>query len=442
MRGCGTACRCWPRPWTRNFAAPQAVQEDSVWEVVWWQLAGGIALALGLIVVNWVSCRGAAPDARQEAATLPTERTEMERLHGGLPAIIFLREFMPDGTNRLIYRGGDLEAVIGWPLATFADVDNFHAWVDLPVDDYHAFFERVMREGVGTIEYRMRQPDGSWRTLRSRWRMLARRDDGTCEVAGYILDVSAERAAEARAFAAARLASLGEIAGGLAHEIKQPLQSISLAAELAQLAIRKGDASQVDALLEQIVEQTQRTADVIDQFRRFARVAEEGAALEAVSLAEAAGGALQLARSVLYEAEIRVEIALSEPPPVVRGQAVLLKQVLLNLLLNARDAIVAQPAGTPRQIRITAAAAPDDVVEITVADTGGGIAPAIMARLFEPFVTTKGPDTGTGLGLSICHRHIQEMNGRIHAHNSAEGAVFTIALPRSTEGEPMVLAAQ
>lgn len=415
--------------WTVGVYERHEAQQASAWAAVRWLLAGGAALGLGLAVVVWASRREALHDAWRETAALRAGRAEVERLHGGLPAVIFVRERAPDLTSRLIYRGGDVEMVTGWPAATFVGVDNFKDYVDVVANDYHAFLDRVVREGTATVEYRMRQPDGSRRLLRSRCRLLTRRQNGTCEIVGYILDVSAERDAEARAMFTARLASLGEMAAGLAHEMKQPLQAISLAAEVGQIAAARGDTVDVDQRLEQIVEQTQRTAHMIEHLRRFARGAEEEAPPEAVLLTAAVEGALALARSALHDASVSVEVDLGDPPLAVRGQEVLLEQVVTNLLLNARDALAARPAGAPRRIRMRAERAADGAVRLMIADTGGGIAPEIMARLFEPFFTTKGPNKGTGLGLSISHGLIRGMGGSIAAHNDAEGAVFTITLP-------------
>jgi C4-dicarboxylate-specific signal transduction histidine kinase len=189
-----------------------------------------------------------------------------------------------------------------------------------------------------------------------------------------------------------------------------------------------GNISEAHQRLERIVEQTQRTADLIERLRRFARSTEEASTQEDVLLSNAVQGALDLSAASLRDAEIDVELALGDPAPVVRGQAVLLEQVLTNLMLNARDALATRPAGAPRRIRIGAAPEAGGTVRLTVADTGGGIAPEVMARIFEPFVSTKGPDKGTGLGLSICYGLIKGMGGSIAAHNRDEGAVFTITL--------------
>ena len=341
----------------------------------------------------------------------------------------------PGLSTRLIYRGGDIETVTGWPAATLAVTGSFQARVDLNEEGFRDLLARVLRDGTGSVEYRMRQPDGSQRPLRSVVRLLDRRTDGTSEIVGYVLDVSAERAAETRALATARLASLGEMAAGMAHEIRQPLQGISLAAEVAQIAAHNGDAGTVDQRLEDIVALTQRTSDLIERLRRFARGVEDGTPSEAVPLASVVGNVLTLMRNALRDISIQTEVLLGDPAPVVRGQAILLEQVLSNLLLNARDALAERTEDLPRWIRIAAVPGPDGMVCLSVADNGGGLPPEVMVRLFEPFVTTKGPDRGTGLGLSICHGLVKGMGGRIEARNEAGGTVFTLLLRAASAGD-------
>jgi C4-dicarboxylate-specific signal transduction histidine kinase len=421
--------------WTVTVAEPVALQRASAWEAVRWLLAGGAALGLCLAVVVWAHRREAVQDARREAEALRVGRADVERLHGGLPAVIFLREMANDGTSRLVYRGGDLETVTGWPARAVAGRRHFDDLVHPEDSTFTRLGPRLLREGSASYQWRMRQPDGSWRVMHTLARVLTRRADGGAEIVGYTVDISARRDAEARALSAARLASLGEMSAGLAHEMKQPLQIISLAAEGIQRALSEGRTADIDRRVSRIVQHTQRSAQVIDRLRRFARGADDEAVAEAVSLGAAIESAMALVHSTLRDADIAVEVAMSDPGSIVRGQAVLLEQVLANLLLNARDAMSARPVEEPRRIRIATAPRPDGTVELTVADTGGGIAPHVMTRVFEPFVTTKGPDKGTGLGLSICHGLIKGMGGTIEVHNAAEGAVFTITLVAASEGE-------
>lgn len=213
--------------------------------------------------------------------------------------------------------------------------------------------------------------------------------------------------------------------------MKQPLQSISLAAEFAQFAAQQGDMKRLNDRLDRIIQQVARTSDMIDHVRRFARGDEDDAMQAVVPLANAVQSSLDLAHAALRDAAISIEVALGEPAPVVRGQALLLEQALCNLLLNARDAMADRAADAPRRIRIAATSGPEGTVRLMVADTGGGIAREVLGRIFEPFVTTKGPDKGTGLGLSICHGLIKGMGGSIEVHNATEGAVFTITLPNA-----------
>lgn len=379
--------------------------------------------------------REALDESTRRAAALQAGRAEMERLHAGLPAVVFLIAVTIDGdTVRLDrrYRGGDTAAVVGWPPEDLAGLPGLGSIADYGEVSMLDCFRRTVETGAHGWEWRVRRKDGSWSWIRTRARRLARMPDGTTEVVGYSLNIDREREAEARALASARMASLGEMAASVAHEIRQPLQSISLAAEIAQLAVQRADAAAAEERLERIVEQTQRTSEIIEGLRRFARGAEDGAPLQAVPLEEAVQAVLSLVHGSLRDASIDVEVALGAVVPVVRGQPVLLEQVLSNLLLNARDALAAQTSSAARKIRIAATSGAEDTVRLTVADTGGGLAPAVAARLFEPFVTTKGPDKGTGLGLSICHGLIKGMGGRIEAHNDAEGAVFTITLPSAT----------
>lgn len=422
--------------WTVTVAEPQHMQQATAWASLRGLVAGGASLGIGIALIVWANRREAVRDAHREAEALRAGRADVERLHGGLPAIIFLREMAPDGSSRLVYRGGDLEGVMGWPTELAATRDNFDDMVHPGDAQFGDHGPRLLQDGQISYEWRIRQPADGWRTLHTLARVLERRPDGGAEIVGYTVDITLRREAEARAVAASRLASLGEMAAGLAHEIKQPLQTITLAAEIAQIAAREGNAADVNRRLERIIAQTHRTAEIIDRLRRFARGAEDESSLEAVRLADVVEDCLELMRSALRDASITVEVTLGDPPPLVRGQALLLEQVLSNLLLNARDALAARPTDATRRIRISAGPGTSGMVQLKVADTGGGIATQVMARLFEPFVTTKSADCGTGLGLSICHGLIKGMAGTIEAHNDADGAVFTITLPEAVAADP------
>jgi len=251
-----------------------------------------------------------------------------------------------------------------------------------------------------------------------------------------IEDVTAAHVTAARTAAAARLVSLGEMAAGMAHELKQPLTAIALATANAERAMERGDITNLKVRLTRIAAQAGRAGALIDHLRRFARGWDEQAPLEDVPLNEPIEGALMLVGGVLRDALVTVEIEMTEPVPAGRGHCMAIAQVLMNLLVNAHDALGAMPPGHPRRIRIAVGAPAGDAAAcLTVADTAGGIPDSIMRRLFEPFSTTKGPERGTGLGLSICQGLVRSMGGTITARNAAEGAVFTIRLGRAGHGK-------
>ena len=169
----------------------------------------------------------------RRAEAIASGRAEVERLHQRLPAIIFLREFRPDSSFHLIYRGGDMGGVSGWPAERLAAPDGPLSGPSPDGWTLEAHMRRALQLGMAQEEWRLVQPDGSYRTFRSQTRPLGHTADGGVELVGYTLDVTQERLADARAIAAMRLASLGEMGKGLAHEVKQPLQALSLAAEVA-----------------------------------------------------------------------------------------------------------------------------------------------------------------------------------------------------------------
>ena len=230
--------------------------------------------------------------ARREAAAQQAGRQEIERLLGGLPAVIFLRAVRPDGEARLLYRGGDIEVVTGWPAATFQGVDSLQPWIDLdPAENLALHGRGCCGTGRARSNTACASPMGGSRWIRSHCRVLSRRPDGGGEVVGYLLDITAERAAEARAMATGRLASLGEMAAGLAHELKQPLSIIALAAENAGAALgreqcRRGwPAGWAASAPRRIAPPT-----VIENLRRFARGPAAGAPAEAVPAGRCGGG--------------------------------------------------------------------------------------------------------------------------------------------------------
>jgi signal transduction histidine kinase len=413
--------------WVVLVGQPQSILGDAVWRPIWWLISGGLGVVATLSLAYLYRERSVTRDA----AALRESRAMMRRLHRGLPAIVFLCDISREGDFTVSLIGGDFLRVTGWPAA---DLRTDYGWQQRrhpDAMDLRELFRTAVRDGAVMHEFRFLQPDGSWRWLRSEVQRLTARPDGGGEVVGYISDISGIRAATSRAIASARLASLGEMAKGIAHELRQPLAIISMAAENLQGAMNRGDTEAVERRLQRVMAQVDRAAGLIGQLSRFAAADSQPRDARPVDLNDALADAQRLVGPSLDQAAIHLQAELpADTDGWVQADPMALEQVLIHLLNNARDAIVANQADTVR--RITVSAAPGELPQtlaVTVADTGGGIPDYVLQRLFEPFVTTKDPDRGTGLGLYVCRGLLAAMGGTIEAHNEANGAVIVVTLP-------------
>jgi len=363
----------------------------------------------------------------QAAQRAEAARLELDQTLGAAPVVVFRGRVSDDGTFEKTYMSRGIERMAGWTVDALAGQGGLLSIVDDPAR-LAAEWAALARDGAVSGDHALRCADGRVITVVITMQAMHAAGDGRTEIVGYIADVTAEREAKARAITGARLASLGEMSAGLAHELKQPLQAITLAATNTQSALDRGDSGAAGQRLQRIIGYARRAADVIEHLRRFARGPEMGGEPQAVPLQAAIEGAQSLVGASLRDAQVELVITLGDPPPVVLGHLVALEQVLSNLIMNARDAVV-QGDG-PRRIAVEAVTeAAAGQVRLTVSDTGGGLPDAVLARLFQPFVSTKGPDRGTGLGLSICHGLVTGMGGNIVAANEGSGAVFRITLP-------------
>ena len=232
--------------------------------------------------------------------------------------------------------------------------------------------------------------------------------------------------ASAQIIHASKLATLGEMATSVAHELNQPLNVIRMAAGNSRRRMAKGsaDTEYLTDKLERIEGQTARAAAIIEHMRMFGRKAEEHS--EAVDPRAVVTNALDLMGEQLRLSGIEIVTDFRENCPFVLGHPIQMEQVILNLLTNASDAM----AGKPGAARITLSVFEDERgVRITSEDTGGGIPEDVITRIFEPFYTTKEMGKGTGLGLSVSYGIVRDMSGSIIAENIQDGARFTIMLP-------------
>jgi signal transduction histidine kinase len=223
----------------------------------------------------------------------------------------------------------------------------------------------------------------------------------------------------------ARVALVGELSTALAHEMKQPLAAIMANVSVGRRLLQANDVATAELreILEDIRADDQRASDVIDHLRDL--VKKDGAKAQVLSANQVVTEVLALMRTDLHRRGVVVTIRLCEPAPLVFGDRVQLHQVILNLVMNACDAMSDTPAGE-RLLVVSTATHGDARIEIR--DAGTGIAPDTLAKVFEPFVTTK--REGLGLGLAICRSIVTSHGGHITAANNRErGATFVVALP-------------
>ena len=226
----------------------------------------------------------------------------------------------------------------------------------------------------------------------------------------------------------ARVTTLGELSSSLAHELTHPLTAILSNAQAAQRFLDGDDVdlSEVREILKDIVTEDQRAAEVIHRLRRLLKKGEPQNYCDDVDLNEVIGDVLKLMRNDLITQNVTVNTDLAQDLPPVTGDRVQLQQVLLNLVLNACEAMTGN--GSSKRQLLIASKLTKSAVRVSVTDRGGGIPEQKMEQVFERFFTTK--KKGMGLGLSICRTIIDAHRGKIWATNNADrGATFHFRLP-------------
>jgi PAS domain S-box-containing protein len=270
------------------------------------------------------------------------------------------------------------------------------------------------------IRLRLRYADGSWHTVEVAARNLLHNP----AVGGIVVnmrDVTERVRAEAALAQAEKLASLGVLAGGIAHQVRNPLGIISAS---AQLLLEFPDDKELQSqCARKIYAATERASQIIENLLQFARPGSEQ--MEEIRVQLVLEDTLVLLLDHIAMCQVTLRKRVQPNLPTVRGNPNLLGLVFANLVLNACDAM---PQGG--LLEITARAAEARWVKVQFRDTGSGIAPEDLPRVFDPFFTTRSDAKGTGLGLSISHTIIRQHQGTIEAQSqSGGGATFTVRLP-------------
>ncbi|MFB4394081.1 MULTISPECIES: ATP-binding protein [unclassified Pseudomonas] len=259
-------------------------------------------------------------------------------------------------------------------------------------------------------------------------------DRGLFDGDGRLLEIQAVgrdntevRRSQRQLLQGAKMAILGELATGLVHEINQPLNVMRMAVAntLKRLENGAADADYLNDKLHRIEAQVERAARLVEHMRVFGRRSEvERQPFAAWGAVE---GAVALLDEGLRSKGVMLRLEAPQETALVLGHQDQLEQVLINLVVNARDALLGQARGEA-WIAVRQQVEHGQVC-LLVEDNGGGIDPRLLERIFEPFFTTKPAGVGTGLGLSVSHGIVEAMGGRLVAENHGGGACFTVTLP-------------
>jgi C4-dicarboxylate-specific signal transduction histidine kinase len=291
---------------------------------------------------------------------------------------------------------------------------------------------------IPELEYRIHHADGTLRWFLTRGSVVRKPDGSPKRIVGTAIDVTERKRAEFEALEQrrelthlARVSAVGQLSGALAHELNQPLTSILANAQAARRMIERegADLGEVGKILDDIVAEDRRAGEVIRHLRNLLR--KEVGQAEDVEMSSLVQEMLDLTRGDLVTRGVAVRTFLTPELPVVSADPVQLQQVLLNLFLNACDAMAELPV-EERLLTVTSARRASNVV-VSVADAGSGISLDQMDTLFTPFVTTK--PNGLGLGLAICRSIIQAADGKLWAENNADrGSTFRFSIPIKDTG--------
>lgn len=391
------------------------------------------SLYLFLAVLSITSLLAAAARSEHERAEADVReserryRTLVERMNEGVN--------MTDADARLTFVsdrfcemvGYSRDELIGNTGALFIDPEHREAWAQT---------HRDRAEGrADSHALTLRRKDGE---LRHVWISPKPQFDAAGIYTGslnVVLDVTERRRAEDRAREhldqlahVSRVASMGEMASAIAHEINQPLTAIANYAGAAKRLMEAGKLGEAEALdtLARLAAEAERAGEVVRKMRGFVR-GEEGQP-GPVPVDELLHDVLRLCGPEARQLEVELVAAPAPDLPPVRADRIQLQQVLMNLVRNAMEAMTTA-ASAPRRVELVARHGDDGMVELCVCDTGPGIPEVLRERIFEPFYTTK--TEGLGIGLALSRSIVEAHGGRLWFTATARGAEFCLTLPTS-----------
>jgi two-component system sensor histidine kinase DctS len=397
----------------------------------------GLSLALfGVVVLLLRDVRKRARAERELAEALAFRRAMEDSLITGLRA--------RDREGRITYVNPAFCAMVGYSAAELLNQDVPPYWPPERAEEYQRRQATRLSAGHASNEGHetvfMRRDGERFPVMVYEAPLVDRAGHHTGWMSA-VLDMSAQRSVEElsrqqqeRLQATARLATVGEMASLLSHELNQPLAAIASYASGSLNLLDRPDEHTLGLLRQgvaRIAEQAERAGRVIKSVHDFVRRREQ--AREPISTAQLVEAVLPLVRLQARKSGTRIEVEIAQPAPRVLADRTMIEQVLLNL---TRNGIQAMEDGTPlaeRVLRLSVRAAGLRWVSIAVVDAGPGVAPEVAQRLFTPFFTTR--SEGMGLGLSLCRTVVEQHGGALDFHpaDTGRGTEFVFTLP-ATEG--------
>ena len=287
------------------------------------------------------------------------------------------------------------------------------------------------------VEYRIRRPNNEERWVSTEARVLRDQKGQPLQLIGTVYDITEKKLLESQLIQTGKLASVGELAAGIAHELNQPLMVIRSKNQLLQRRLRNETIppEQIAEATEMVERNTKRMMNIINHLRAFARQSEQ--AQDVVRINKVIDDCFLLIGEQLRLLDIQIKKVFAPGLPRIQADGNRLEQVFLNLLGNARDAVVEKREKCADKERYqaeivihTGMSEAKTHLVILISDNGGGIPPGLEKTIFDPFVTSKEVGKGTGLGLSISYGIIKEHGGEIRvAKSGPEGTTFSVELP-------------
>jgi PAS domain S-box-containing protein len=397
----------------------------------------GIFVAVCILLVEFSASRWRIQRALEEGDR------RLRLMAEAVPHALWFESVRP---RRMLYASPRFEEIYRRPLRDFEHEPG--AWLasihpdDRPeVLSAHALWIAGEGEDRFDMTFRIVRPDGGERVIHARCTLL--RDEGGApyRASGIAEDVTEKKRSEevlaktkADLAHATRVGTMGQLAASIAHEVNQPLAAMvaNAAACDFRLAASPPDIARARIGLKTIISDGQRAGAIVGRVRSFLK--REPPRTDLIQINPLIREVLTLSQFELRRNGISADTALEDGLPPIRGDKVTLQQLLLNLIVNAMDAMTATQDGT-RELRIASTKDGSGGVLVTIRDTGTGLQAENMSQLFEPFYTTKAD--GMGMGLAISQSAVQSHGGRIWASpNTPRGAIFQFTLPAATAESP------